>query len=247
MVCSQNIPQLSMNIWFMTVFGFHEVAVASAVFSLISMMVTVLAIYTERDMQLNRQCVLVQFTVLGLTVNDRKLQTQTRGIAMSLANLLRLHHKLVHIEQPRGFRFKVSLYINNVQYKDVDYEALMEDARNNGSLAEIIRNQWKLKKVPAIADLKYEEKRSEFQLMNMVEILMPKRSIADSVQPESRASFEPDIVAEEEAEGVQLLGMPKVVETPSGPFGGPHGMERLRATTSDCEQGGDNKTKQDTK
>lgn len=227
----------------MIVFGFHEVAFASAVYSTISLIVTLLAIYTQRQIYLNRQCVLVKFTVMGLTAKDQRLQTKTKGIMMDIANILGLHHELVYIEQPRGFRFKVNLYINYVQYKGVDYESLMEEAVSNGTMGEILRNHWKLPKVPAIADLKYEELQSEFQLMNMVEIFVPRRSLVNHIQLENNMSSEPEIVYEDEAEGVRLPGMPKVVETPFGPFDVEQGTNRARTITFGAEEGMDTKTK----
>ena len=224
---SQNIPQLSLNIWFMVVYGFHDVAMASAIFAVISLMVTIMAICTQRDIHLYRQCVSVQFTVKGVPAKDRKLQLKTRGIAKEISSLLGLDDILVDIEQPRGFIFKMHLYINGVQYKDVDYKSLMENAVSGGTLGEIIRNQWKLQKVPAIADFKYEEIQSEFQLMNVVEIFVPKKSIAvhnhHQILEGSRL-----VEGTSMADGIQLAAMPKVVATP---------FDRNVTLDSDSEEG----------
>ena len=244
LVCSQNIPQLSLNIWFMAMFGFHEVALVSAIFSTISLVAMIMAIGTRRDIHLNRQCVLVQFNVLGLSAKDRKLQTKIRGIVHDIASLLSIHPNLIHIEQPRGFRIKMYLYINYVQYKDVNYKQLMEDAVNGGKLAEIFRNQWKLQKVPAIAHLKYEEIQSKFQSMNMVDIFVPKRADPRQIQPQSQvnADVAPRIVFQEDVEGVLMAGMAPTAGAVIESVGDPQGVFWGRSSTMDSEEGMDTKT-----
>ena len=231
----------------MATFGMHDVALVSAIFSAISLLAMILAIGTRRDIYLNRQCVLVQFNVLGLSAKDRKLQTKIRGIVHDIASLLSIHPNLIHIEQPRGFRIKMYLYINYVQYKDVNYKQLMEDAVNGGKLAEIFRNQWKLQKVPAIAHLKYEEIQSKFQSMNMVEIFVPKRAASRHIQIQSPVIPEvaPEIVYEEDVEGVQMAGMPPTAGAVIESVGEPQGVYWGRSNSIDSEEGMDTKTAAD--
>ena len=214
----------------------YEVALASAVFSLISILVTVLAIRTERKVFMNRQRVVVQFTVLGLNAKHRKFQTRTRGIARDIADLLQLRRDLVEIEQPRGFGFRVNLYVNDVQYKDMDYESVLEDAVNGGRLAEIIRNNWKLAKVPAIKDFKCTEMQSEAQIENTVHIVASMSAPPGS--PPSGPQPQPQIVYDDMAEGLELASMPQVRETP---FDGQQEAGRMRAFTNDAEEGADTK------
>ena len=208
-----------MAIWYILRFEVNEIVIASAVFSSISLLVTFLAIYTERQAFLNRQRVLVQFTLIGLSTKDIKLQTRTHGITLSIANLLGVHKELIYIEKPCGFRFKVNLHVNYVQYKDVDYKALFEEALSNGTLAEIVRDQWDLVKQPMIKDFKYEEIQSEYQLMNMVEIVMPRKRISNraGIEAHNRISSEQRSMLEGAAEGVLPPQVSAVIETPFEP------------------------------
>lgn len=210
-LCSQNIPQLALSLWFLIDISFSEVAFASAVFSLISIFGTILANCTQRDILVNRQRVLVQFTVRGLTLDQEYLQTQTRGIVKSIANLLGLHRDLIYIEQPRGFRFKIELYINYVQYKDVDYKALMNNAFTDGTLEEIFRSQWNLQTALELKDLKYEEIQSENQTKNTVHILARNNDEVQAIQPRRQDSLTDDMALD-----MELAAMPEVGPTPSG-------------------------------
>lgn len=104
------------------------------------------------------------------------------------------------IEQPRGFKFRVRVYINNVQHKDEDYKALIEKAVENGTVAEIIRRNWSLGTTPTIVDFKYQEIRSNVQEQNTVHIAASSNSKnSDSVEG-----------------GIELDPMMEVKMTPTG-------------------------------
>ena len=179
-------------------------AIASVSFSLISVIVTILAIKTQRGVFANRQSILIQFTVIGLSAKDRHLQTRTMEISRDIADLLKLHHKLVEIEQPRGFAIRVNVYMNNVQYSDVDYESVLRDAVSDGTLSEIIGNNWKLNRVPGIKDFTYTEKQSDAQKENTVLILASRR--APKIVPNHMENDSHDLV--------EMPSIPRIVETP---------------------------------
>jgi len=63
----ENLPQLGLQIWFMVRFGPQTVAVASAAFSTISILVTILAAFTQNNIVQSQQSVLVGFVVDGLS------------------------------------------------------------------------------------------------------------------------------------------------------------------------------------
>ena len=187
---------------FLAKYGANPVTIASATFSVISVVVTLLAVKTQFNLFAKRQRVLVQFTVHGLTLKDRKLQLQTRMIAKEFANLLGLHHDLVYIEQPRGFRFKVNLYVNYSQYHDENYEDLMEAALRDGTLIGIFMRNWNLNVEPEIKDFKYNVMQSDLQKKNTVHIVMKQHIYSNSQ------------VVQAEGVSIELPMVPSVVQTP---------------------------------
>lgn len=180
-------------------FGFdddYEVAIASAAFSLVSILVTILAVKTQRNVFRNRESVLVEFTVHGLTAHYRHLQTRTKAIAKGIADLLKLHDQLVEIEQPRGFGFRVNLYINDVLKRGNDYKAVLENAICRGTLAVIIRNHWELDKEPMIKDFKYTEIQSDVQQRNTAQLRQLAATVAShsGTHTETAGNSQPEIV-----------------------------------------------------
>ncbi len=221
--------------WFLATFGPQTVAVASALFSTISILVTILAAFTQNNIAQTQQSVSVNFVVEGLSDKERKFETQTDGIRKDIADILRLDSSLVDIEKPRGFKFRVHLYINNVQYKDEDYKELMEKAVKNGTVAAIIRKNWKLNMTPKIVSLKYEERHSSIQERNSVKIvaLSPKSpSVAAGKEKDSGIEI---VYKEDVVEGDSgLEKMPEVIITP---MGGPETLEETSDTSCGIDEG----------
>lgn len=189
----------------------------AAIFSAISLFVTFLAIYTQREVFMNQNCAVVHFAVHGLTVKDRKLQLRTKGIALNLAIILGIDKDLIYIEQPRGFRFKVNLYVNYEQQKNVDHKAVLEDALMKGTLGEIIRDQWELQKLPVIKDLIYDEVPLENDLMNTMMLSMSRLSMRSRVQAQ-KSMTEPEIFFKDPKEGTSSPRMTSAGDSPLGAF-----------------------------
>ena len=207
----------------------HEAAVMSTVFSSVSILITILGIYTQSNLMRNQQSVLIQFKVDGMSGQQRKLQLKTKGIKREIASILEIDDNVIEIEKPKGFIFRVFVFINNAYYKETDYKRLMERAVNDGKLAVMIGKYWNSQNVPTISDLKYSELQSDAQRDSTVNIVMvnakSKEMATDmvdnglpAVNPKTvnarsavEMEAEPEIVYSDDVEGVESIELPPFV------------------------------------
>ena len=146
--------------------------IAATVFSGMQILWTIFAAHTQCLLAKYQNSVLFEFDVLGLGKKHRKLQTQTRDIAKDIAHYLRVQEDVVGIERPHGFRFRIHLFVNELDLDGVVYKKLLRSAVSDGTVGEIIMKNWKLDEMPAVRDL---ELAPQF-LLNEEDDTMPKKT-----------------------------------------------------------------------
>ena len=147
------------------------VGIAAAVFSGMQILSTCSAAHTQSILAKYQNSVVFEFKVLGLGKKHRKLQTQTRDIGKDIAHFLEIHEDVVQIERPHGFRFKMHLFVNELDLNGAVYKDLLRNAVRDGTVGEIIMKNWKLDEMPAVRDLDLAPQ----YLLNGEDNMVPKK------------------------------------------------------------------------
>ena len=140
---------------YISMFQADVVAVISALFSLISIIVTALSVITQLMILRKQSFMMIQFNVSGIGMKKR-MTRKIKGIAAGIALILGVPQDATEIERSQdvsagGFRFVIEVDVNVDD--NIDYEELMQKAIDRGALAELCRKHWKLHKVPIITGL----------------------------------------------------------------------------------------------
>ena len=186
---TQNIPQLGIQLWYLITFGADIVAVSSILFSLMSIVVTVLGIAARYSVLRRQQIVIVQFDVIGQDV--LKGMTKTRGISRGFGPILMVDPRVIEFEHPlgiddgqsEGLRLKMRLYVNHNPEQSVAFKELCSKAVNSGAFARICRKEWKLRSMPTVRNLTYELLQSNKQIENTVNVQVPVTVQMSSTPP----------------------------------------------------------------
>ena len=147
----------------------HEIAICGAIFSGISIVVTVLSMTIEKLLIEAQQYTLIKMDITGNCVlkRSKKCQNRVRKIRHGIASILDCDYALIEITKPRikskGLRLIVYVYqsIDGDGNGETKYTDLMYEAQQNGSLAECIYRAWELDSVPNISNIKCEQRRIE--------------------------------------------------------------------------------------
>eukprot|EP01084_Bolivina_argentea_P315593 546801_1 len=165
-VMCENIPQLTIQIWYLVTFGVELLPIFSIIFAFISIIITLLSLITQKTIIDNQQFVKISFNITGDDITP-KMSTKTNDIKTKISRLLEIRENLIEIPQPqivwKGLKIELFLFINNAYYKGLDYKSRINLAVNNGTLLEIFENSWKFDKLALISDVSFEDVISEIQ------------------------------------------------------------------------------------
>eukprot|EP01084_Bolivina_argentea_P269735 458490_1 len=166
-VMFENIPQLALQIWYMITIGqTNVIAMASTIFSGISIIVTILSMTMEKSLINSQQYTKITMNISSGSVvkQSRKCKRVVKSIKQGIASLIGLDNHIIDVLKPitipNGLRLEIHLYIDNQQSKDRKYDDLFQEIIQNGSLGQLIFESWKLESVPAILSLKCEHIKS---------------------------------------------------------------------------------------
>ena len=162
------------------------VAVSSILFSLISIVITVLSIAARHSILRRQQIVIVQFDVIGQGVLSGK--TKTKGIRNGLAPMLMVDPRVIDFERPlgvdygqsEGLRIKMLLYVNHSHDQSIQFKARCSSALSTGGIARVFQKEWKLESVPMVQNLECDTIKSDEQKSNTVTVQMTSNSYVDS-------------------------------------------------------------------
>ena len=151
----QNVPQLILQTIYISLFHLDAVAIVSALFSSISILVTALSVITQMMIMRKQSFMMIRFNVNGIGVK-RMMTRRVKGIAKGISSILGVPEDAVEIERSQdlsagGIGFVIEVDVN--VYDNIDYQQLMQKAIDRGALAEMFRKYWKLEGVPVITGL----------------------------------------------------------------------------------------------
>ena len=143
------------------------IAICSAIFSGISIIVTVLSMAMEKSLINQQEYIIIKMDIASQSVmaNPKKYKKNIKKIKNSIAGICGLDSGLIEILKPRsiskGLRFECFLYVSHTDSKNNQYVKLFKEAKANGALAECIRDAWELSSVPNITNLKIKQVKSD--------------------------------------------------------------------------------------
>eukprot|EP01083_Nonionella_stella_P049259 131332_1 len=169
-VLCENIPQVGIQIWYLTTVGLDLTALLSIIFSLISIVTATLTICTQKTLIRNQEFEKISFHISGEEIVP-SVSTKIKGIKSKIALLLGISRvKLIEIPRAKlvsggtgGLKFEIYLFINNIESNDLDYAKVMKEALENGKLMHIFQEEWDLTATVNISNLEFEYIESRIQ------------------------------------------------------------------------------------
>eukprot|EP01084_Bolivina_argentea_P076852 139328_1 len=166
-VLIENIPQAAINSWFLISVGdiqHNYIAIISLVFSLISIIVTILSFMQQRKIFESQVCVEINMDVMGGFDVD-ECQTRVNDLESYFAKnvFVEVHEQLIEIMKPNniqnGLQITLELYFDS-NYVDDDklqhFVEKLDKMKQNNKLAETIQKCWNLQDLPTVDNIKVE-------------------------------------------------------------------------------------------
>merc|ERR1712154_153868 len=172
-VILENIPQLILQTLYIVLYSPPDtlplIAICSAVFSLISIIVTVLSMIMEKSLIKTQQYSLIEIDVCGTMISAKAEQLRRRVYKMkhAISGLIGIEESLLEMLKvetiPNGLRLRMYLYVGN----ENNYSDLLDDAKLSGQLAKLVFDAWDLKKMPQITKVRCSDHNTaEMQKVN---------------------------------------------------------------------------------
>ena len=139
------------------------IAICSAIFSAISIMVTVLSTTMEKSLINQQEFTTIRIDILSGFVAEKAsyCRKSVNKIQAKISGICGLDAGLIEIVKPQtipnGLRIECYLYVTNAESTGNKYLSAFEEAQKNGSLARCISESWKLSEVPKISNLEMVE------------------------------------------------------------------------------------------
>eukprot|EP01084_Bolivina_argentea_P301772 520705_1 len=173
----ENAPQLVIQSLFLVQIGqFDDITVLSMIFSTISIIVTIASMITEKQILNSCGYAMVEFEVTGTSVIQKtdQCKNQVRIIRGQISSILGLNQQVIEIMRPiivpNGLKLTIYIHLNHIESRSIDYKMLLNQCQQNGQLAGIIQNSWKLQSIPIISKIKFNVEESKDRQNSTVSI-----------------------------------------------------------------------------
>ena len=170
----ENCPQLFLSCWYTILMGeITWIPTIQMIFSLISIVTTIISMVLQKKIYKTQDYVYITIDITGKCIMDNMKICRKRinGIKSYLCrSVLGINEKSVEIMKPfsgsviNGLQLQIHIsYIHHKSNINVaeDYEGKLANSMENGSLQQVIREEWKLSNTPHIEDIKCEFIRSK--------------------------------------------------------------------------------------
>jgi len=173
-VLLENFPQLILQTWYILFYEYgssnNAIAITSAVFSILSIVVSILSMFMERSLIKSQDHTLIEIDVTGKYIagQENKCKRRVFKIRDALSRMIGVETSLMEMLKveiiPNGLRLRVEITNKNKKYSD-----LLESAKRNGSLAQIMFDAWGfLKGCPIITTIQCSDYEShQMQKLNL--------------------------------------------------------------------------------
>ena len=177
--CFQNVPQLFVQLfvlWSSASFSeADDIVYASMFFSAMSIMSAIWGICVQRDIVRRTGYVCVEFEVVDQDVS--RMHSNSRRVSAvrkAMAALLVLPQSLVEVLRPTamrdGMRLRLHVYISYTRSVDMNIASMLEQAVQNGEVADMMRAAWRLQNMPLIRALHVQRHESKERRLQEVQL-----------------------------------------------------------------------------
>ena len=109
------MPQLALQAWFLTfqAKGINGIVYASMSFSLLSIIISVASMASQKNIVKSQDFVTVEFDVLGRSImsNKKKCQNRVKAIQGAISSLLGLNERVLEIIRPTTVKKGLRVHI----------------------------------------------------------------------------------------------------------------------------------------
>ena len=160
----------------------NEIAISSMIFSLISIIVTIISMITKTQILDSQGYAAVKFCVTGSVSNKLdECRNKTKKIAERVSDALGLDKELIEVQRPKkipyGLQMRFEIHLNHIKSRDINYEKELINLYENGALAEILKKSWDLEIVPEISSFEFKVNESKNRQKGAVTIKVNSNSI----------------------------------------------------------------------
>jgi len=177
-VMLENVPQLCIQGVFLWNEGISDViAVSSAIFSAVSIIVAVTSVVTEKQILDGSGYAAVALTVSGPEIVAKAYSFRMRVLRIrdQLASVLGLPSpQIIEMEKPKvvpgGLRLSFFVHLNHINSRDIDYRAILKESIESLRLNRIIGSCWGMQQTPTVSDFTFTAEESLDRKKNTVAI-----------------------------------------------------------------------------
>ena len=167
-VLLENIPQLGLQIYLlMQNSTSNEIVYISMAASIMSIIISVLSMISQRSVIRSRDYVSVEFDVKGAVIvsNINQCKNLKSKLQLQMSSLVGIEQELVEIVKPEqikhGLRIMINFHINNTRAIDLSIETDIDKAQSTGEIANIMKESWNLSSSPTIENVKCSRHESK--------------------------------------------------------------------------------------
>ena len=175
----------------MSEYGADEVVILSTAFSLISIIVAVVTVITQKLIMQNQSFVVIGFDVKEQCIRQR-MARRMNGIKKDISVILGAHKRAINIEpglylSTGGFHLEVQVDVN--ENEEPDYKQTMQKAIDSGAVAEMFRIRWGLQNVPIISRLTCTQMATDIELNPDIKMLISSSQNHEKVSSQSMSKL----------------------------------------------------------
>eukprot|EP01083_Nonionella_stella_P306520 1073833_1 len=162
-VLMENVPQLFIQSYYIYLIrgtlGDNLIAVSSIMFSLLSIIVSVMSLTLIQTINKTQRYVVLSMDVTGDCVEERssKCRTMKKGLKKRVCALIGVDARMLDIMKPtyisNGLRVEIRVYVNN-RTQCNNYGSVLIEANDKGKLSRMFQTYWNLSDAPRICDIK---------------------------------------------------------------------------------------------
>ena len=137
------------------------------VFSILSIIISILSMISKRNIIRSRDYVSVEFDIKGAAIisNINECQNRKNKLQIRIASLIGIDRSLIEMVRPKqikhGLKIKINFHINNTRAIDMNIEKDIKNSKISGELANIMQESWSLSSIPTIENLTYSKYESK--------------------------------------------------------------------------------------
>eukprot|EP01083_Nonionella_stella_P005044 14694_1 len=175
-VLLENVPQLVLQCYYLSTSTAEDdsIAVASIVFSALSVCIAVLSMLLAQKIMSSEGYSIVRMDVTGrcVTKHAEKCRILRKKLSKELSKLFGIKDTTMEIIKPtciqNGFTVTFYVYFHDTFGKVKDYKQLLEECNKDNRLSELVRDSWDLDDAPVITNIECIAFESKQQRMNAI-------------------------------------------------------------------------------